>query len=128
MFRLGTRDDLPVLEPWLEDKELCVELSALDGPIALPPGFGGPPGGVPLPSDRPPMPNDRAGQVIRTLELRDAALLACMRITGMEYRDYFPGIRLQEPRGYLPNSILLSPSDDERRQRRIDAWKASLTK
>ncbi|MCU0707181.1 MAG: hypothetical protein MUF23_02710 [Pirellula sp.] len=117
MFRSGTVEDLPLLESWLDCTDVCYELEALSMP-ARPLGIpsGSPPGGI------PPL---EATSGRRTVEVRDAAILACMRITGMEYRNYFPGIRTQEPRGYMPNSILLLPTDQEVRQARIDAWRAS---
>jgi excinuclease UvrABC ATPase subunit len=62
---------------------------------------------------------------LQTLEVRDAAILACMRITGMEYRNYFPGLRTLEPRGYNPSTILLPATNKEFRQSRIDAWRAT---
>jgi hypothetical protein len=112
MFRSGTVEDLPLLESWLDCTDVCYELEAL----SMPGRTLGPP---------PSIPPLEMGGGRRTVEVRDAAILACMRITEMEYRNYFPGIRTQEPRGYMPNSILLLPTDEEIRQARIDAWRAS---
>jgi hypothetical protein len=123
MFRYGTKDDLPVLERWLDSTEVCVEIDALN--------FGG---GVPdrsMPPIEPPLREDDSNGVpVRmtySAQVRDVAVLACMRIAGMEYREYFPSILLQEPRGYLARSIVSPPSDDGLRQARIDAWRASIS-
>jgi hypothetical protein len=113
MFRFGQEEDLSVLEAWLDCTDVCVELTAL--------GF---PGGLMEQPGQPP-PSRPEGNSLRTLEVRDAALLACMRITGMEYRNYFPELRTQEPRGYNPNTILLPADAKELRQSRIDAWRAT---
>lgn len=121
MFRFGNENDLPVLERWLDCTDVCVEMTAL----GLPGGFGEAPrgpGSPPPPQGSPP-PERELSQ--RTLELRDAAILACMRITGMEYRKYFPSIRILEPRGYHPNSVLLPAEEKDLRQSRIDAWRAT---
>jgi hypothetical protein len=100
MFRFGQEEDLPVIEPWLDCTEVCVELTAL-------------------------APLREAGNNQQTLEVRDAAILACMRITGMEYGNFFSGIRVQEPRGYNPNTILLPANEKDFRQSRIDAWRVT---
>lgn len=114
MFRFGQEEDLPAIEPWLDCTDVCAELTAL----GFPGGLADQPSGLPLPAR-----DERNTQ--RTLEIRDAAVLACMRITGMEYRNYFPGLRTQEPRGYNTNSILLPANDRDFRQSRIDAWRAT---
>jgi len=121
MFRFGQEEDLPVLEAWLDCTDVCVELTALGFPGGL---QGGLPGGFMEQPGQPPQPRPE-GNSLRTLEVRDAALLACMRITGMEYRNYFPELRTQEPRGYNPNTILLPADEKELRQSRIDAWRAT---
>lgn len=114
MFRFGQEEDLPVIEPWLDCTDVCLEMTALGFPGGLvesPPGLGIPSSG------------EKSAQ--QTIEIRDAAILACMRITNMEYRNYFPGLRTQEPRGYNPSTILLPAADKEFRQSRIDAWRAT---
>ncbi len=140
LFRYGTKDDLPVLTQWLENKEVCMESFTMNlgggGPgLEMPQGFGGPPGtyefppgGVPgggLPGTYGPSSDGSDNRVIYTVEVRDAAVLACMRITGMEYRDHFPGIVLQEPRGYLPRTIVSLKSADDVREARVEAWRSS---
>jgi hypothetical protein len=58
-----------------------------------------------------------------TVELRDAALLACMQIAGMDYRSYFKNL-LQSPLwGYVPKSIALPAGSEAIRQERLEAWK-----
>lgn len=121
MFRFGQEEDLPILEAWLDCTDVCVELTALGFPGGL---QGGLPGGFMEQPGQPPQPRPE-GNSQRTLEVRDAALLACMRITGMEYRNHFPELRTQEPRGYNPNTILLPADEKELRQSRIDAWRAT---
>jgi hypothetical protein len=124
MFRFGHEEDLPVIEAWLDCTDVCAEAMAMGlqggfGPVPL--GQENPPGRDPAP-EQYPLPQDRALSQ-RTFEVRDAAILACMRITGMEYRNYFPGLRTLEPRGYHPNSALLPAEEKEFRQARIDQWR-----
>ncbi|MFM7515939.1 MAG: hypothetical protein ACKO3V_03265, partial [Pirellula sp.] len=79
MFRFGQEEDLPVLEAWLDCTDVCVELTALGFPGGLQGGLpGGLPGGFMEQPGQPPQPRPE-GNSLRTLEVRDAALLACMR-------------------------------------------------
>jgi hypothetical protein len=131
LFRYGTKEDLPVLERWLDNTEVCLESFAMQFPggaqgLGGAPNMGVPPPGYGVPSGRPGgNPDPNLGRTSYTVEIRDAAVLACMQIAGMEYRDHFPDIILQEPRGYLARSIVSLSSDDEVRQARIAAWRAS---
>ena len=119
MFRFGKKEDLPLLEGWLS----CTDVSEESVSFSFP--GGGVPGALPrgLPGERMPNSGQDPGRTAYTVEVRDAAVLACMQISGMAYREYFPNIVLQERRGYLGRSIA-SPKDvDELRVARIEAWK-----
>jgi hypothetical protein len=119
MFRFGKKEDLPLLERWLA----CTDVSEESVSFSFP--GGGVPGALPrgLPGERMPNSGQDPGRTAYTVEVRDAAVLACMQISGMAYREYFPSIVLQERRGYLGRSIA-SPKDvNELRVARIEAWK-----
>jgi len=113
-FRFGKPEDLPLLEKWLENEDVCEELVSLNFP-------GGP---VPLPGRAiPPDGQPNAQRPMATVELRDAALLACMQIAGMDHRSYFKNL-LQSPLwGYVPKSIALPAGSEAIRQERLEAWK-----
>ena len=115
-FRFGKPEDVPLLEHWLDNQDVCEELVSLNfpgGPVPLP--------GRPLPADG--QPKDQ--RPTATVELRDAALLACMQSVGMDYRIHFKNL-LQSPLwGYVPKSIALPAGSEAIRQERLDAWKKS---
>ncbi|MFN9984499.1 MAG: hypothetical protein ACK52S_03005 [Pirellula sp.] len=119
MFRFGKKEDLPLLERWLT----CTDVSEESVSFSFP--GGGVPGALPrgLPGERMPNPEQEPGRTVYTVEVRDAAVLACMQISGMAYREYFPNIVLQERRGYLGRSIASAKGADDVRVARIDAWK-----
>jgi hypothetical protein len=108
MFRFGKPEDIPLLERWLDDTEVCdesVSLNVFSEPNGFTPG------------------NDGAGRNVSTVEVRDAAILACMQISAMDYRKHFPGIVMHELRGYLPRTIASSQSAEDVRAARIQAWR-----
>lgn len=109
-FRFGKQDDLAILEPWLERREVCEEIASFNFPAA-------PNGLNPIP-DNPPRNTS-------TVELRDAAVLACMQIASMDYRKYFPRIQLHELRGYIPRTITEAQDADALRDARIEVWRKS---
>lgn len=119
MFRFGKKEDLPLLERWLA----CTDVSEESVSFSFP--GGGVPGALPrgLPGERMPNSEQEPGRTVNTVEVRDAAVLACMQISGMAYREYFPNIVLQERRGYLGRSIASPKGADDVRLARIDAWK-----
>ncbi len=106
MFRFGKIDDIPLLEKWFENQDVCEELTGLNLPGAAPPQF--PPDG-----QRP----------LATVELRDVALLACMQIADVDYRDHFRSLRQSVLWGYIPNSIALPTGSEAIREARMEAWK-----
>jgi hypothetical protein len=106
MFRFGKIEDIPLLEKWLENQDVCEELTGINLPGALPPQF--PPDG-----QRP----------LATVELRDVALLACMQIADVDYRDHFRSLRQSVLWGYIPNSIALPSGSEAIREARLEAWK-----
>ena len=119
MFRFGKKEDLPLLERWLA----CTDVSEESVSFSFP--GGGVPGALPrgLPGERMPLPGQDQGRTVYTVEVRDAAVLACMQISGMAYREHFPNIVLQERRGYLGRSIASPKGANEQREARIEAWK-----
>lgn len=119
MFRFGKKEDLPLLERWLA----CTDVSEESVSFSFP--GGGVPGALPrgLPGERMPNSGQDPGRTAYTVEVRDAAVLACMQISGMAYREYFPNIVLQERRGYLGRSVASPKGADDVRVARIDAWK-----
>jgi hypothetical protein len=107
-FKFGKVEDLPLLEKWLDNTEVCEELSSLS-----PPGMMVPRQPIPGGQDRP----------MATVELRDAALLACMQIGGMDYRLHFPSVRQSSLWGFIPSSIALKTGSEAIRDARMEAWK-----
>lgn len=118
MFRFGKEEDLPLIEAWLDCTEVCIEIAQL-GNRGVPGGLGRPP----LPDSDSPS-RDMEIKTL-TLEVRDAAILACMRITGMDYRSHFPRIRTVEMIGYQPNTVLSPAGENELREARIAAWRGT---
>ncbi|MCE2751901.1 MAG: hypothetical protein LW720_08425 [Pirellula sp.] len=107
-FKFGKAEDLPLLEKWLDNTDVCEEISSLN-----PPGLMVPRQPIPGAPDRP----------LATVELRDAALLACMQIAGMDYRLHFPTVRNSALWGFIPSSIALKTGSDDVRAARLEAWK-----
>ena len=107
-FKFGKAEDLPLLEKWLDNTDVCEEISSLN-----PPGLMVPRQPIPGAPDRP----------MATVELRDAALLACMQIAGMDYRLHFPTVRNSALWGFIPSSIALKTGSDDVRAARLEAWK-----
>jgi hypothetical protein len=118
MFRFGKEEDLPLIEPWLDCTDVVIEIAQL--------GFRGVPGGLGR-SPQPDSDNPSRDTEIKaaTLEVRDAAVLACMRITGMDYQSHFPRIRKVELIGYQPHTVLSPAGENELREARIAAWRAT---
>lgn len=118
-FRRGIPEDLPLLEAWLDKTDVCEESMSLNN------GF--PIGGVP-PRNRNPgqpgqAPNENEGRLVSTVEIRDVALLACMQIRGMDYRQHFPTILVSNLWGYIPRSIALPPDSEAIREARLEAYR-----
>jgi hypothetical protein len=107
-FKFGKAEDLPLLEKWLDNTDVCEEISSLNPP------------GLMLP--RPPIPG-APDRPMATVELRDAALLACMQIAGMDYRLHFPTVRNSALWGFIPSSIALKTDSETVRAARLEAWK-----
>jgi hypothetical protein len=107
-FKFGKAEDLPLLEKWLDNTDVCEEISSLNPP------------GLMLP--RPPIPG-APDRPMATVELRDAALLACMQIAGMDYRLHFPTVRNSALWGFIPSSIALKTDSEPVRAARLEAWK-----
>jgi hypothetical protein len=121
LFRFGKAEDLPMLERWLDDTDVCEETVSFNFP-------GAPvPGGLPrIPAEPAPAGGD-PGRTIYTVEVRDAAVLACMQISAMDYRKHFPSIVMHELRGYLPRTIAGPKSSDAAREARIEAWRNTVS-
>ena len=111
-FKFGKAEDLPLLEKWLDNTDVCEEISSLN-----PPGMM-----VPRLVPRPPIPG-APDRPMATVELRDAALLACMQIAGMDYRLHFPTVRNSALWGFIPSSIALNTDSEAVRAARLEAWK-----
>ena len=109
-FRYGKQDDIPLLETWLERREVCEEVVSFNFPAA-------PNGLNPVPENLP--------RNTSTVELRDVAVLACMQIAAMDYRKYFPRIQVHELRGFVPRTIAEASDADAIRDARIQAWRKS---
>lgn len=123
-FRRGIPEDLPLLEAWLDKTDVCEESMSLNN------GF--PIGGVP-PRNRNPgqpqqAPNENDGRLVSTVEIRDVALLACMQIRGMDYRQHFPTILVSNLWGYIPRSIALPPDSEAIREARLEAYRDAAKK
>lgn len=123
-FKRGIPEDLPLLEAWLEKTDVCEESMSLNN------GF--PIGGVP-PRNRNPgqpgqAPNENEGRLVSTVEIRDVALLACMQIRGMDYRQHFPTILVSNLWGYIPRSIALPPDSEAIREVRLEAYRDAAKK
>lgn len=110
-----------MLERWLDDTDVCEETVSFNFP-------GAPvPGGLPrIPAEPAPAGGD-PGRTIYTVEVRDAAVLACMQISAMDYRKHFPSIVMHELRGYLPRTIAGPKSSDAAREARIEAWRNTVS-
>jgi hypothetical protein len=124
-FRYGKREDIPLLEKWLDNHEVCEELASLNPPGGMVPRVQLP-GGLPqIPGGLPPggNPNPNQNRPLATVELRDAALLTCMQIDGMDYRNFFPSVRQSPLWGFIPSSIALTAGSDAIREARLEAWK-----
>lgn len=121
MFRFGKAEDLPMLERWLDDTDVCEETVSFNFP-------GAPvPGGLPrFPAEPDPAGGD-PGRTIYTVEVRDAAVLACMQISAMDYRKHFQSIVMHELRGYLPRTIAGPKSANAVREARIEAWRNTVS-
>lgn len=130
-FRRGTPEDLPLLEAWLDKTDVCEESMSLSGGFPL----GGAPPANRNPGNRPPenrgpgqAPNENEGRLVSTVEIRDVALLACMQIRGMDYRQHFPTILVSNLWGYIPRSIALPPASEAIREARLQAYKDAAKK
>lgn len=110
LFRYGKQEDIAILEPWLERRDVGEEFASFNV-LNAPNGLN-------------PVP-DNAPRNISTVELRDAAVLACMQIAGMDYRKYFPRILVHELRGYIPRTIAEAADANALRDARIDVWQKS---
>jgi hypothetical protein len=123
-FRRGIPEDLPLLEAWLDKTDVCEESMSLNN------GF--PVGGVPQRNRNPGQPgqapNENDGRLVSTVELRDVALLACMQIRGMDYRQHFPTILVSNLWGYIPRSIALPPDSEAIRKARLEAYRDAAKK
>ena len=111
-FKFGKAEDLPLLEKWLDNTDVCEEIASLNPPGLMVPRLVPPPP-IPGAPDRP----------MATVELRDAALLACMQIAGMDYRLHFPTVRNSALWGFIPSSIALKTDSEAVRAARLEAWK-----
>jgi hypothetical protein len=120
-FRFGKPEDIPLLEKWLDNKEVCEELVSLNFPGAMQPPF--PPNGQGPNQPNNPGNNPNAQRPLATVELRDVALLACMQIADIDYRDHFRSLRQSILWGYVPNSIALPVGSEAIREARLEAWK-----
>ena len=100
IFRFGSKQDLPRVGKWLDDKTVCVQFQDQ--------GFGNPQ--VPILSP--------------TAEFRDIALLVSMQLAGEDFSSVFPDFRPHPLWGFREDSIVLKPGSDAIRDGRIDAWKA----
>ncbi len=109
-FRYGKPDDISILEPWLERREVGEEFASFNV-------LNAPNGLTPAP--------ENVMRSISTVELRDAAVLACMQIAAMDYRKHFPRILVHELRGYIPRSIAEAADADALRDARIEVWRKS---
>jgi hypothetical protein len=122
-FRRGKPEDIELLEAWLERKEVCEESMSIGGAFApggqIPGNRGGADGGAPAEAD---------ARLVSTVELRDVALLACMQVRGIDYRQYFPTILISQLWGYIPRSIALPPSSEKVRETRLEAYRNLVLK
>ena len=100
IFRFGSKEDLPRVEKWLDDKTVCVQVQDQ--------GFGNP---------QPPIPTP-------TAEFRDLALLVSMQLAGEDFSSVFPDFRSHMLWGFREESVVLKPGSDAIRDGRINAWKA----
>jgi len=100
IFRFGSKEDLPRVEKWLDDKTVCVQVQDQ--------GFGNPQAPIPTP----------------TAEFRDLALLVSMQLAGEDFSSVFPDFRPHMLWGFREESVVLKPGSDAIRDGRIDAWKA----
>ena len=123
-FRRGIPEDLPLLEAWLDKTDVCEESMSLNN------GF--PVGGAPQRNRNPGQPgqapNENEGRLVSTVEIRDVALLACMQIRGMDYRQHFPTILVSNLWGYIPRSIALPPDSEAIRKARLEAYQVAAKK
>jgi hypothetical protein len=100
IFRFGSKEDLPRIEKWLDDKTVCVQFPDQ--------GFGNP---------QPP-------NLSPTTEFRDIALLVSMQLAGEDFSSTFPDFRPLGIWGFREESTLLKAGSDAIRTSRIEAWKA----
>lgn len=100
IYRFGSRDDLPMVEKWLNDKTECINI-----PLQ---GLG----------------NQFAPQVVYTAEFRDIALLVSMHLAGEDFTTEFPRFQPHSLWGFREDSVLLPPNSEAARANRIENWKA----
>ena len=100
IFRFGTKEDLPLVEKWLDDKTVCVQFQVQ--------GFGNPQQPIQSP----------------TAEFRDIALLVSMQLASEDFSLEFPDFSPLGIWGFREESAVLAPGSDVFRESRIDAWKA----
>ena len=112
LFLMGKIEDIPLLEEWLDNREVCEEIQSLNIP------------GGPIPNGQP-LPNGQPKRILSTVELRDVALLACMKISGVDYFPHYPTIMRSGIWGFTPRSIALVPGSEAIRQARLEAWKGA---
>lgn len=136
-FRFGRPEDIPELEQWLDNDDICEELVSMNLPggmvprVQVPGGLPPIPGGVPPNGQQPNRPNGNPNgnpnqeRPLATVELRDVALLTCMQIAGLDYRNHFPSVRQSPLWGFIPNSIALPAGSQAIRDARLEAWKKS---
>ena len=99
IFRFGSKEDLPLVEKWLDDKTVCVQFQDQ--------AFGNP-------------------QLLNTspiAEFRDIALLVSMQLAGEDFSLAFPDFSPLGLWGFREESAVLLPSDPFRASR-IEVWKA----
>jgi hypothetical protein len=108
IFRYGTKEDLPQVERWLNDKTICT----LSERFAFPANQD---------------PNGK-GIVEHSVEMRDVALLTAMRLNGEDLQLVFPMLQAHPLRGFFDESIALPVSDDKLRTERVETWKKKRPK
>ena len=114
LYRFGQREDLPMVEKWLDDKTVCYERESM--PFLVAPGnFDNGNAQTPLTLEK------------HTIECRDAALLIAMRLAGEDPHDTFERLRNHENYGFFDESILLPESASQRRLQRIADWRKKRT-
>jgi len=103
IYRFGSKEDLPIVEKWLDDKTLCLN--------EIGQGFGNP-----------------LAQEIYTAEYRDIALLVAMHLAGEDFMPTFPKFQPTPLWGFREESVLLLANQKELRNSRIEEWKSKRKK